>query len=241
MASAYPGIYRAKAQRLDGTRLTANIPQVFGEQAVVITAFVGAAPTTSEMGWVAFHGGRPEYPVWLGVGTGGGGGGGGGGGTVTDTLWVGPDAPTDGSIEMWWDTDDEVDLDPRYLTPATLTPAWTALPGASGWTNYGVGYSTGGYRKIGDIVYLRGLVKKATTPVGAIGTLPSGFRPPNTILCNAWIVVNASAWRGMCRLDIGTDGGIQMHTEVTSLPVGAPTLTSCDHLNLDGISFSVTA
>lgn len=100
---AYPGIYRAKALRLDDTRLlTANIPQVFGEAPVTITSFVGEPPATSEMGWVAFHGGRPEYPVWLGVGISGAGGG----GTVTDTLWVGADAPEDDDIELWYDTDE---------------------------------------------------------------------------------------------------------------------------------------
>jgi hypothetical protein len=137
MAAPYPGVYRAKAQRLDGTKLTANVPQVFGEQDVIITAFVGSPPTSSEMGWVAFHGGRPEFPVWLGVGTGGGGGG-GGGGTVTDTLWVGPSAPTDASIEMWWDTDEDADLDLRYATPAYVdarTPKRYGASGTAGFTS----------------------------------------------------------------------------------------------------------
>jgi hypothetical protein len=102
--AAYPGIYRAKAIKLDGTRLAAYIPQVFGDVQVTIENYVGSAPSTSEMGWVSFQGGNPEFPVWHGAGQGNGNGG--GGGTVTDTLWVGPTPPFDPSIEMWWDTDE---------------------------------------------------------------------------------------------------------------------------------------
>ena len=72
MPSPYPGIYRAKALRLDGSNLAALIPQIFGEETVTITAFVGSPPAVSEMGWVAFHGGLPSNPVWLGTGIGGG-------------------------------------------------------------------------------------------------------------------------------------------------------------------------
>ena len=120
MPAPYPGIYRAKALRLDtGNQLAALIPQIFGEETVTITAFVGDPPAASEMGWVAFHGGMPSNPVWLGVGTGGGGGG----GTVTDVLHVGTAAPTDPAMELWWDTDETVPLDPRYLPSAGGTMA----------------------------------------------------------------------------------------------------------------------
>ena len=101
---AYPGVYRARAARLDGSRLQAYVPQVFGDAAVTIVDFVGAPPTTSEMGWVSFHGGHPEHPVWLGTGISGIGGG--GGGTVSDVLWVGTDPPVDTGMELWWDTDE---------------------------------------------------------------------------------------------------------------------------------------
>ena len=61
------------------------------------------------MGWVFFQGGNPEFPVWTsGIG--------GGGGSVSDVVWVAPSEPG-ASMELWYDTDDEVPLDPRYTTP----------------------------------------------------------------------------------------------------------------------------
>lgn len=64
--ASYPGIYQAKAITLTGSVLTAYIPQVFGDVQVTIENFVGTAPTTDIMGWVAFQGGNPEFPVWIG-------------------------------------------------------------------------------------------------------------------------------------------------------------------------------
>ena len=97
--AALPGIYRAKAASVSGTTLTAFIPQIFGDLAVPVTEFVGGMPTATAMGWVAFHGGNADKPVWLGGGDGGG---------VTDAVWVGPNAPAEASTELWFDTDETV-------------------------------------------------------------------------------------------------------------------------------------
>jgi hypothetical protein len=54
--------------------------------------------------------------------------------------------------------------------------AWTAPTLLNGWTNYS-GYVTQ-YRKIGDVVQIRGGVQGGT--LGAnIFVLPSGYRPPS--------------------------------------------------------------
>jgi hypothetical protein len=94
---------------LNGTQLTAFIPQVFGDTSVTIEEYVGTLGPTG-MGWVAFHGGNPEIPVWLGAGTAtttttttGAGTG-----TVTDVVWVGPGAPSADDTELWYDTDEAV-------------------------------------------------------------------------------------------------------------------------------------
>ena len=108
---AYPGIYRAKAVSVNGTKLAAFIPQVFADVSVTVENFVGDIPITGQMGWVSFQGGNPEFPVWHG-------GGGGGEGTVTDVLWVDTKEPTSAAMELWYDTDEEVPLDPRYLPSA---------------------------------------------------------------------------------------------------------------------------
>lgn len=109
---ALPGLYRAKVATVNGSTITAFIPQVFGDTAVTVRDFSGSMPSTAAMGWVGFQGGMAEFPVWISAvvtaaaaatppDT-------GGGGTVTDTLWVGTSAPTDSSIELWYDTDEPV-------------------------------------------------------------------------------------------------------------------------------------
>lgn len=61
---------------------------------------------------------------------------------------------------------------------------WTSFPFAAGFD--GVGWAQPPqYRKIGDIVYIRGGVHKAdNSAIGCqvVGTLPPGFRPPNGAL-----------------------------------------------------------
>lgn len=47
----------------------------------------------------------------------------------------------------------------------------------TGWANYGSYWSTFEYKTIGDIVLLRGLVKRTTGSATVIGTLPLGYRP----------------------------------------------------------------
>jgi len=116
VAKTYDAIYRARAVKYESSVVTAYVPQVFGETAIQIVNFLGT-PATG-MGWVLFQGGNPEFPVWT-SGLGGGDGGGGGGGTVTDTLWVGTDAPTDSSLELWYDTDEVA----QY---ATATDYWNS-------------------------------------------------------------------------------------------------------------------
>lgn len=55
--------------------------------------------------------------------------------------------------------------------------AWTAPTLLNSWANYGGGYQTPEYRKIGDIVYLRGIIGGGTLSSQAF-TLPTGHRPP---------------------------------------------------------------
>jgi len=68
----------------------------------------------------------------------------------------------------------------RLTTYTTPTP-WTGVTFQNGWVNYG-GYQAAQYRKIGDIVYLRGVIGNGT---GVAFTLPVGFRPPFTVQKNA--------------------------------------------------------
>jgi hypothetical protein len=166
----YSSVYRAKSVKYEPPVLTAYVPQVFGDVPIEITDVIGSA--TQGMGWVFFQGGNPEFPVW----SGGVSGNGGGGGTVTDTLWTGPSAPTDTSIELWWDTDEEAPLDPRYLTQAAGdtrylvdTASFTPTITSGGFTLGTGGTTTGYYWRLGkgdslDLIYYFGTITFGTSP-----------------------------------------------------------------------------
>lgn len=53
---------------------------------------------------------------------------------------------------------------------------WIAPTLVNGWANYGVNWATSGYRRIGPLVVLRGLIKNGTIP-GLAFTVPAGYRP----------------------------------------------------------------
>lgn len=93
---------------------------------------------------------------------------------------------------------------------------WTALPFAANWANFGGVYQTAGYRKIGDVVELRGVVTRSpgAVPPQTIATLPAGYRPP------ASVVANALQGANLYELTIGTDGTVK----VTASP-GAAAVT----------------
>lgn len=62
---------------------------------------------------------------------------------------------------------------------ANQPTAWVNMTYLNSWRTY-PGYQALQYRKIGDIVYLRGFVQSPGTAT-AMATLPSGFWPPMTL------------------------------------------------------------
>ena len=96
---------------------------------------------------------------------------------------TGTEAPTGAYYEAFW-------------TPATLL---------NGWTNYDVNtYPAAAYRKVNDLVYLRGLVRNGT--IGASGfNLPVGYRPlrnhhflvnGNDLPCSVRVLMGGDVWIG---------------------------------------------
>lgn len=93
------------------------------------------------------------------------------------------------------------------LTVAGNFGTWTE-PGSfgTGWTNLdSANYTEASYRKIGDVVQLRGVVKRTSGSGVVIFTLPSGYRPVSGQRC-----VNASVSNGAaCRVDVLPAGDVR--------------------------------
>jgi hypothetical protein len=118
------------------------------------------------------------------------------------------------------------------MNPLTQTtpPAWIPLPFATGWQNY-AGFQTCGYRKLGDMVFLRGLAQVNTalgTPTSTIATLPTGYRP----LGGTHLFLSAVGEpNAVLRTEVNAAGA------VTS---GALSLANTNWASLALMSFSVT-
>lgn len=107
------------------------------------------------------------------------------------------------------------------LVDGNVPTAWiTASPMQNGWVAYDARVPQ--YRKIGDIVYLRGVIKS-----GALGsqafTLPVGYRPPS--LGNLGFAVESNSAFGLVNIE---PSGLVMPV------IGQPTA----YIRLDNIYFS---
>lgn len=67
-----------------------------------------------------------------------------------------------------------------YVDGLALPTAWTGVAFQNSWVNSGGAVQGVQFRKIGDLVYLRGSMKDGLVNFAAF-TLPSGFRPPATL------------------------------------------------------------
>jgi hypothetical protein len=97
---------------------------------------------------------------------------------------------------------------------------WKSPTLLNGWQNYGGVFARARYRKIGNAVYIEGLVKAGTVGV-PIARLDVGYRPSNTLIFSQ--VSNT----GFARVDIANDGYIYLTSGGTG------------YLSLSGISFLV--
>lgn len=111
-------------------------------------------------------------------------------------------------------------IDDTSAHVSTLT--WNNLTYNSTWGSYGAPYGAAQYSKDNaGLVRLRGVVKPNGSTSATIGTLPSGYRPPSSIL------IPYQDNNGTKTLVIGTDGTLTMSNIL-------PTWVS-----LDNITFSV--
>src|SRR5713226_3483177 len=86
---------------------------------------------------------------------------------TTPRTWVTGDTPTAALFNTYIRDNGD------YFTGEV---AWTDATLANGWVTWGTPYPTPGFRKIGDQVFLRGLIKSGTIGLAAF-TLPLGYRP----------------------------------------------------------------
>lgn len=78
------------------------------------------------------------------------------------------------------------------------------------WVNFGGSHQTAQFRKVGDMVQLRGLIKLGTMNAAAF-VLPAGFRPPNDL-----VLAQIEGANSIGRLDIRSDGSVVPTTGTNS-------------------------
>jgi hypothetical protein len=95
---------------------------------------------------------------------------------------------------------------------AIADTGWTTPILLSSWANYNAPtWEPAGYRKIGSVVYLRGMLKPGATTVGStLFTLPTGYRPGG----NQVISVPTSA-DPASRINLMTNGDVLVNVAMT--------------------------
>ena len=91
------------------------------------------------------------------------------------------------------------------ITAAATVVPWITLPMTAPWAAYGSGYQPPQYRKVGDVVQLRGVANKGSnyTSMEVFATLPAGYTPPAKIQV---LAIVGAAWP--VNLEIGADGKV---------------------------------
>lgn len=137
-------------------------------------------------------------------------------------VYTGPNPPADPNVEFWVDTDAVLPVVP-----------WTPMVLINGWTNFGTFFDAA-YRKVGDIVEVRGVVKNTVSLTAGgssdVSVLPVGFRPPRWSMLSSSIQIATTYL--VIRVDVVADGTIRLYPSATGVP---------NYASLDSIRFSVTA
>lgn len=90
-----------------------------------------------------------------------------------------------------------------FVPGGRIGESWANAPSFNtGWGNYGYGEQPAQYKKVGDLVFLRGLVTRSSGSQTTIFTLPSGYRP------SAYTRFAQPSDTGYGRIDVGTYGDV---------------------------------
>lgn len=102
------------------------------------------------------------------------------------------------------------------LNAALASTAWTAVTFTNSWVDFAGGFQVCQYRKVGDMVQVRGQMKSGSLSLAAF-TLPSGFRAPASMYfptdCTGGgsmgVLFTNSA--GLVRLDAGATTNVSLN------------------------------
>lgn len=86
--------------------------------------------------------------------------------------------------------------------------SWVSPALSNSWVNFGGAFQAVSYRRVGDIVQMRGSAKNGTTTTGTtIYTLPAGYRPPAT-----HIFATLDGNNNAARFDVDSSGNVTIQT-----------------------------
>lgn len=108
-------------------------------------------------------------------------------------------------------------IDPAWgnaVADAINPTTWTAVTYTNSWVD-GSPYQGVEYRKINDMVYVRGRCKSGTTGTSAF-TLPVGYRPPASLSIPS---VNADGTPDIALINVGTDGTCVIYCAATIVSI----------------------
>ena len=88
----------------------------------------------------------------------------------------------------------------------TVNTSWQEITLTNNWENYGVQYQTAEYKKIGNQVFLRGLIRNGSNDTAAF-TLPTGYRPQEGLK----FVTNSDNEGGTAVVTIDTFGAVTVN------------------------------
>ena len=108
-----------------------------------------------------------------------------------------------------------------FLSTSRIGEAWSSLSYNTGWDTIS-GYNAAQYKRVGDLVFVRGTVQRTSGSATVIATLPSGYRPVNRT-----ILGTVGGGDAVARVDIRTNGDIDVIAGSTT------------YIALDGIVFSL--
>lgn len=115
-------------------------------------------------------------------------------------------AATGQQIKARINNSDIMTMDASAINPlVSLGTAWAGVSFGTSWSDYGSGFQACQYKKVGDLVFLRGVANSGAaswTTYPTIGTLPAGYRPASNLR------LAADGNGAHVRIDILTTGAI---------------------------------